>query len=160
MSVFAIPILTDRPALAPPVEKRKHTASKDHHHGFTLIEVMVALLVLALALTALQFRITQHVNNSTYLRDKTVAGWVAQNHLELERLESQQRNRVIPEIRSGTDVMAGKQWYWQIIPQPVPAQLGEESRILPLLITVADNDSPDTPLVSLTGVIDAWHRMQ
>lgn len=147
------------------VENRAMTEITDKQpggaaQGFTLVEVMVALLVLALALTALQFRITQHVNNSAYLRDKTVAGWVAQNRLELLRLESRQQNRAISESRSGTERMAGKQWYWQATPQSFPGQQGEESGIVPLVITVADADAPDSPLITLTGVTDAWHRLQ
>ena len=81
-----------------------------YRQGFTLVEVMVALLILALSLTALQFRISQHVNNSTYLKDKTVAGWIAQNQMELLRLESRTLNVAITEPRSGTVTMAGKDW--------------------------------------------------
>lgn len=127
--------------------------------GFTLVEVMVALMILALSLTALQFRITQHVNNSAYLRDKTVAGWIAQNQLELLRLESRLENTAINESRSGIVTMAGKSWFWQAVPQVDAGQVAE-SRIIPLVISVADNNSPDSPLATLTGVTDAWHRLQ
>lgn len=120
---------------------------------------MVALLILTLALTALQFRITQHVNNSGYLRDKTVAGWVAQNQLELLRLESRLQNSTITDIRSGTVTMGGKEWFWQAEPQNISAP-EQESLIVPLTISVSDNALPDTSLVTLTGVTDAWHRLQ
>lgn len=137
-------------------------ASMHHNnfHGFTLVEVMVALLVLALAMTALQFRIRNHVDGSAYLRDKTVAAWVAQNRLELLRLESRLENSVLAEVRSGTETMAGRDWRWQAVPQPLPNSQGGESRIVPVVITVADNRTPDRPLVTLTGVTDAWHRLR
>ena len=128
--------------------------------GFTLVEVMVALLVLALALTALQLRITQHVNNSAYLRDKTVAGWIAQNRLEMLRLESREQNMAIIEVRSGIVAMAGKQWSWQAVPQGLPGGESGENGVVPLVISVADNAFPDSSLVTLTGVTDGWHRLQ
>ncbi len=54
--------------------------------GFTLIEVLVALLVLALAMSALQLRMSQHLDSAAYLRDKTIAEWVALDQLELLRI--------------------------------------------------------------------------
>ena len=140
-------------------KKNKSSRNRFSSPGFTLVEVMVALMILALSLTALQFRITQHVNNSAYLRDKTVAGWIAQNQLELLRLESRLENATISESRSGIVTMAGKSWLWQAVPQTDAGQ-DTESRIVPLVISVADNNSPDSPLATLTGVTDAWHRLQ
>ncbi|MES2605538.1 MAG: type II secretion system minor pseudopilin GspI, partial [Pseudomonadota bacterium] len=52
------------------------------NHGFTLIEVLVAMLVLALAMTAWQLRISSQLDNAGYLRDKTLASWVAYNELQ------------------------------------------------------------------------------
>ena len=139
--------------------KRQVWFSVNTNNGFTLVEVMVALMILALSLTALQFRITQHVNNSTYLKDKTVAGWIAQNQLELLRLESRLENTAISESRTGVVTMADKTWLWQAIPQS-SADSNAENRIIPVTIFVADNAEPDSPLVTLTGVTDAWHRLQ
>src|SRR5690554_2492547 len=85
---------------------------RTHHHGFTLIEVLVALLVLALALTALQLRITQHLDSAAYLRDKTIAGWVALNQLELLRISEDLASPVPAGVQQGTAVMAGRNWYW------------------------------------------------
>lgn len=129
--------------------------------AFTLIEVMVALLILALALTALQLRITQHVNSSAYLRDKTIASWVAQNQLELLRLENKQSNEVLRESRFGSEMMVGREWFWQITSQlPDNTSFEEESLIVPVIISVADNAEQLSPLIRLTGVVDAYHRFQ
>ena len=45
--------------------------------GFTLIEVMVALTVVAVTLPALLFLLSQQIDGTAYLRDRSVAQWVA-----------------------------------------------------------------------------------
>lgn len=47
--------------------------------GFTLIEVMVALVVVALGMTAVYMQLGQFANNAIYLRDKTLASWIGSN---------------------------------------------------------------------------------
>ena len=45
--------------------------------GFTLIEVMIALTVVAVTLPALLFMLSQQTDGTAYLRDRSVAQWVA-----------------------------------------------------------------------------------
>jgi len=47
--------------------------------GFTLIEVMVAVLVLALGMTAVYMQFGQFASNAIYMRDKTLASWIGSN---------------------------------------------------------------------------------
>lgn len=47
--------------------------------GFTLIEVMVALVVVTLGMTAVYMQLSQYASNSIYLRDKTLASWIGSN---------------------------------------------------------------------------------
>ena len=54
--------------------------------GFTLIEVLVGLLVLALALLALTRTAASQVQNFGALRERTLAGWLAQDVLAETRL--------------------------------------------------------------------------
>ena len=49
--------------------------------GFTLVEVLVALAVLTIALAAVMRALSQNIDTSAALRDRTVAMWVAQNRL-------------------------------------------------------------------------------
>ena len=89
----------------------------DFRKGFTLIEVMVALLVLALAMSALQLRIGQTIDSAAYLRDKTIAQWVALNQLELLRIATRFGNAPPQQQLTGTATMAGRTWYWVLTPQ-------------------------------------------
>lgn len=49
--------------------------------GFTLLEILVALVVLAVALGALIKAGSEHARNTAYLQDRALAGWVAANVL-------------------------------------------------------------------------------
>ena len=54
--------------------------------GFTLIEVLVALMVVAIGLAALMTAVSSTARTSGYLRDKTLAQWMALNRLSEVRL--------------------------------------------------------------------------
>ena len=54
--------------------------------GFTLIEVLVALMVVAMGLAALMIAVSGTARTSGYLRDKTLAQWMALNRLAEVRL--------------------------------------------------------------------------
>lgn len=56
------------------------------HRGFTLVEVLVALMVVALALAALMSAVSSAARGSEYLRDKTIAQWIAMNRIVEVRL--------------------------------------------------------------------------
>jgi len=55
--------------------------------GFTLIEVMVALLVFGLIATAAANVSSQYISSYERIRDKTLAGWLADNRINEIRLE-------------------------------------------------------------------------
>ena len=57
--------------------------------GFTLVEVLVALMIVALALAALMSSVSSAARGSEYLRDKTIAQWIAMNRIVDARLNIQ-----------------------------------------------------------------------
>jgi general secretion pathway protein I len=56
--------------------------------GFTLVEVLVALVVVALGLTALMVAVNGTARTSGFLRDKSLAQWIALNRLTEVRLNT------------------------------------------------------------------------
>jgi general secretion pathway protein I len=54
--------------------------------GFTLVEVLVALMIVAVGLTALMVAVNGTARTSGFLRDKTLAQWIALNRLSEVRL--------------------------------------------------------------------------
>ncbi len=78
--------------------------------GFTLIEVMVALTIVALSLGAVAASVSQMVDAGTTMRERTYASWIAQNKIAELRLAN-----VIPEVSdtSGELEYAGIEWAWR-----------------------------------------------
>lgn len=54
--------------------------------GFTLLEAMIALMIVAMALPALITLVLTQLDGSASIRDKTYAYWVAENQLTRVRL--------------------------------------------------------------------------
>ena len=79
--------------------------------GFTLIEILVALAVLAIAVAAVVASVSGNINNAAYLRDRTLAHWVGMNKIA----ELQVANDW-PSVGSqhGESLMAAQQWSWEV----------------------------------------------
>jgi general secretion pathway protein I len=96
-----------RDAMSP---RRLDTGAR-RRRGFTLLEVLVALLLMSLALVALIRLTTLEAQASAHLRDTTLAQWVAANALAETRLDTP-----FPEAgrREGESSMGGQRWRWRI----------------------------------------------
>ena len=82
--------------------------------GFTLIEVMVALMIIGLALPALMARMSTMANTVGYSRDLTIAHWVAENKVQEIYLAESLQN-IVPTGRQAGDIeMAGMIWDWKV----------------------------------------------
>lgn len=77
--------------------------------GFTLVEVMVALVIVALSLGAVSASVSQMADAAISMRERTYASWIAQNKITEMRLAN-----VLPEVAetSGDIVYAGQEWLW------------------------------------------------
>ncbi len=113
-------------------------------HGFTLIEVLAALIIVALGMMAVIQAVSQTASNSTYLRDKTIAHWVALNQLTETRLQ-----RTPPAIDETSDEveMAGREWRWTMTVTQTPV---ESMRRIDISVRPAEAD-PKSSMASVTG---------
>lgn len=81
--------------------------------GFTLVEVMVAMLIVAIALPALLMRIGGMATAAGHTRDVALAHWVAENKLQ-EIYLTQRLQGIVPRGRQADDTqLAGETWDWQ-----------------------------------------------
>ena len=96
--------------------------------GFTLVEVLVALAIVAFGLTALFAATTQTVQASAYLREKTLAQWIALNRITEARLEG---TPPADKEMSGEIESAGQTWRWELktIATPVEGIVRLEARV-------------------------------
>ncbi len=85
--------------------------------GFTLLEILVALAIVAIALTAVVAETGQHVSSTIHMRDRTFAHWVAMNRVT-EQLVAEQWPSV--GNSSGVIEMAGREWFWEMTVAPTP----------------------------------------
>jgi general secretion pathway protein I len=80
--------------------------------GFTLIEVLVALVIVALGMSALLETLGSAADTAGWLRDKTFAQWLGFNQLATQRLSG-----TLPTAGTtdGELDYAGRHWRWRQI---------------------------------------------
>jgi len=87
--------------------------------GFTLIEVLVALAIVAIGMAAVMGALSSSASTLSYLRDRTFAQWVALNQIANLRLSGQQPP--VGDSNGDTD-FAGRSWHWaqKVVSTEVP----------------------------------------
>jgi general secretion pathway protein I len=105
--------------------------------GFTLLEVLIALAIVAMSVGALLGTITSSASNVAYLKDKTLAEWVALNRLTEIRIAQQMPDK---GNRTGNTVMAGMRWQWEqeVTELPIKGMFRIDVRARPTGETVDD----------------------
>lgn len=120
-------------------------------NGFTLVEVMVALAVVAIALPALLVALYQQVDSTAYLRDKSIAHMVAANKLVELRILSKARQNLFTGTDSGVAQMAERDWYWWLESQPTEVE--QFSRVK--IIVARTEELQEQPLYTLVAFLSA-----
>ncbi len=122
--------------------------------GFTLVEVLVAVAIVALAVTALLMAMMRQIDGTGYLREKMIAHWVALNQMELAVLTNNASNQVPQAALSGSEEMAGQTWYWRGQPkattQPGAVQLDID-------VSKLQKDGPS--VAHLMVILDSFHKL-
>ncbi len=112
--------------------------------GFTLIEILAAVAVLAIALAAILSGMARYADNASYIRQKTVALWVAHNRLgEIKTAAGWPDTGT----SNGTVEMAGQTWKWISDVKTTP-----DDHLRRIDITVKREGS-DAALATLSGFV-------
>jgi len=114
------------------------------NRGFTLLEVLIALAIVAMSVGALLGTVTSSASNVIYLKEKTLAEWVALNRLTEVRID---QNMPAKGARTGNTVMGGQRWEWkeEVVELPIKGMFRVEVRAHPTGELVDDKRAVDKP---------------
>jgi general secretion pathway protein I len=113
--------------------------------GFTLLEVLVALVIIGLGMMAVFDQLNQMISTATRLQDKTFASWIA-----VDRITELQINGQYPRVGDQSDEieMAGADWTYTIKVSQIPNM--EMRRVD---VTVSYLDTPKDILAEVSGFV-------
>lgn len=124
--------------------KQRYNNLSTSQHGFTFLEVLTALTIVAIALTATLSAMSTATDNSGRLRDKTFAHWVAENRLNEIRI-----GNLYPALESDasdTVEMGNTEWRWE---QTITATDDPNLRRVRIRVFQQDDEAPTTFLEAI-----------
>jgi len=118
--------------------------------GFTLIEVLVALVIVTLGMAALLSTLSASADGASWQRDKTFAEWVALNRLAEARLALQ---RPTKGTTDGEVELAGRKWKWsqEVLETEVKGVLRIDVSVRPSDVAGAGDRAWFTTVSGITG---------
>lgn len=114
--------------------------------GFTLVEVLVALFIVTIGMTAVFMQMGQYAFTANYIRDKTLASWIASNRLTEISIQPGW-----PELGEQIDELefAKRQWRLEIAVSETDV---ENLRRVDVAVALADD--PDTTVHQVSALIE------
>ncbi|HEY8520638.1 MAG TPA: type II secretion system minor pseudopilin GspI [Gammaproteobacteria bacterium] len=121
-------------------------AERPRAAGFTLLEAMVALVIVALGMMAVNTQLNRYVVTSSYIEEKTLASWIGANKIA-ELSVAQQW----PELGDEEEEIefAGRLWRARIEVSETPV---ENLRRVDVEIALAD--APERTLHKISGILE------
>ncbi|KAA1173962.1 type II secretion system protein GspI [Marinobacter salinexigens] len=118
------------------------------HNGFTLIEVLVALLVFGLIASAAAQVGSQYIGSYERVRDKTLAAWMADNRINELRLEKE-----LPGISENTRDTEYGPYRWQVTTRVLATEDPTMRRIEVTVARYTSNSSEPAPVHTLSAFV-------
>ena len=119
---------------------------KNKTFGFTLLEVMIALVIMSLALSSLIVSMSTNSRNLAHLKELTSAEWVAANVISKARLKLIDLGSS-QSYQEGTELMFNKDYRY--VAYKVPTDNEYVSKII---VSVYPGNA-DQPLTTVTGYL-------
>jgi general secretion pathway protein I len=114
--------------------------------GFTLIEAVVALVIVAFGMMALYMQLNQYAVTATYMEEKTLASWIATNRLTELSIESSW-----PDVGTEEDEIefAGRVWHFT-----VDVSETEVPNLRRVDVSVARADDPERIIHKVSSLLE------
>jgi general secretion pathway protein I len=113
--------------------------------GFTLLEVLIALAIVAIALGTLIKASGDAAGNAGYLQERSLAHWVAENQIALLLAERRWPER---GTRRGTETQGGRDWRWVRVISDTP-----QAGVRRIDVEVSPADAEDRVIARLSGFV-------
>ena len=128
------------------IPSKKQCFSTKNQTGFTLLEVMVALLIVAISLGGAVKVIGNAAANSTRMSNKTFANWVALNQIAELRISKSWPK--LGEVKGDAE-MSGRKWAWS-----QQAIKTDDDNIRRIELSVwSEKDKKSSPFVTVIGFL-------
>src|ERR1700738_3065361 len=121
--------------------------------GFSLIDVLVALVIVAVGMSALMGALSSSAKTVSYMQDKTFAEWVALNQIANVRIILQKGQIPATGKTNGDIDFANRKWHWQqeVIDSQVPGIRRIDVKVRPKDIQAGDDDNWYVTVSGLAG---------
>lgn len=123
-----------------------HKADRWRQCGFTLIEVMVALVIVALGMTAVHAQISRYAVGSAVIEEKTLASWIASNKLTELAIDS-----TWPAIGDSDEELEFAGRMWRIRTEVTETDV-ENLRRVDVYVSLAEQ--PDRTIHRMMGLVE------
>jgi general secretion pathway protein I len=120
-------------------------AERPRQGGFTLLEVLVAVAIVGLGMIAVFAQLNQSLLSASFLRERTLAHWVAVDRLTELRLAGE-----FPPVGERSDEIDFGPYRWRYTLR-ISETPGANLRRVD--VTVALRESPDRPAATLVGFL-------
>jgi general secretion pathway protein I len=117
--------------------------------GFTLVEVLVALVVVAIGLAALMLAVSGTARTSGYLRDKAIAQWIGLNRLTEVRLNT---NKFGANTDASEVTFANRTWHYDT--RYFDTQFTSMKRVS-IRVYAGDKKTKGNPLAEVLGYLSS-----
>ncbi len=123
------------------------------NRGFTLIEVLVALVIVAVGMSVLMGALSSSARTVFYMQDKIFAEWLALNQIATVRIGLQQ-GQIPPTGTTNGDLdFANRSWHWRqdVVASQVPGINRIDFKVRPKEVKGGDDDSWYVTVSGLAG---------